>query len=574
MNTISNLLFIIFSFSVCLMACSEGDTPLLIPSIEGFTPVSGSAGTEVTISGENLTSLPEDVNISFDGVEAQISSVNETEITVIVPDNADSGNLTISYGGTSQVLGEFTYLLSSIVLNKSEVSLKVMDRDTLKVITALNGREVSWSSADDNIVSVDEEGHLLALTTGTVEIMATVDGAVGVCVVDVSIEEVALNHVTINLEVGDQHMLEVTTEIGDESVSWESSNPETVSINESGNLKALASGSSTISAKVDGVSATCEVTVDLTIFAVGIEENSSGNEIAKLWKNGISSNFESSANLDSYSGGIAVSDDGEVKAAYASYDANSDSFKAKIWVDGVSTSLTNSIYAYPASTVIHGSDTYVLYTDEETTTNTVLWKNGNQTEITSDGYASAIHVDDNGTYVVYEEQNVDTRVAEVLLWKNGVKSNVTAGSSTSRANAIDVDGTDIFIAGSQYTGTHTAAVYWKNSTAVFPTTSSPNASMANDITVHNGDIYVVGNEKVSGTFVAKIWKNGAPTDLTDGTYSANAKAIFIHKEDIYVVGYEESGNDFTRVAMLWVNGVAQSLSDGSFNASLTDIYVK
>ncbi|HEX6982783.1 MAG TPA: fasciclin domain-containing protein [Balneolaceae bacterium] len=69
------------------------------PTISSVEPLSGSVGTEVTITGENFSATPEENIVTFGGVEATINSATETELVVVVPDGANSGPVEVTVDG-------------------------------------------------------------------------------------------------------------------------------------------------------------------------------------------------------------------------------------------------------------------------------------------------------------------------------------------------------------------------------------------------------------------------------------------------------------------------------------------
>ena len=60
-------------------------------------------------------------------------------------------------------------------------------------------------------------------------------------------------------------------------------------------------------------------------------------------------------------------------------------------------------------------------------------------------------------------------------------------------------------------------------------TDGSNQAFANSVYVLGSDVYVTGSERIPGTSntIAKFWKNGAVLNLSDGTVSAEATAIFV-----------------------------------------------
>src|SRR5205085_2743577 len=59
----------------------------------GFSPMSGTAGTDVTITGIHLDSP---TKVEFAGVSASFTPVSDTELTATVPSTAPSGPITVT----------------------------------------------------------------------------------------------------------------------------------------------------------------------------------------------------------------------------------------------------------------------------------------------------------------------------------------------------------------------------------------------------------------------------------------------------------------------------------------------
>ncbi len=77
------------------------------PAISSFTPVSGSVGMAVTITGTNLTGA---TAVAFNGTPASsFTVVSATQITAVVPVGATTGKVTVTTpGGTATSSGSFT----------------------------------------------------------------------------------------------------------------------------------------------------------------------------------------------------------------------------------------------------------------------------------------------------------------------------------------------------------------------------------------------------------------------------------------------------------------------------------
>ncbi len=88
-----------------LIGVSVGAEPPA-PTISQVSPANGPPGTHVIIQGTDLTG---DTVVQFNGVEATILSVTETEIVALVPRTATTGTLTITTAaGTTTSVTSFT----------------------------------------------------------------------------------------------------------------------------------------------------------------------------------------------------------------------------------------------------------------------------------------------------------------------------------------------------------------------------------------------------------------------------------------------------------------------------------
>ncbi|MFY0566914.1 IPT/TIG domain-containing protein [Archangium lansingense] len=80
------------------------------PEPTGFSPQYGTAGTTVTLTGNNLTGATE---VSFDGVDATFTVVDSTRITATVPSAATTGELRVYTPGGYATFGVFTVISSA-----------------------------------------------------------------------------------------------------------------------------------------------------------------------------------------------------------------------------------------------------------------------------------------------------------------------------------------------------------------------------------------------------------------------------------------------------------------------------
>lgn len=137
---------------------------------------------------------------------------------------------------------------------------------TVSGTTEPEGGKITWSSSNTKIATVDGNGLVTGISTGTVSIIGTSEsGDSKECLVTVEAGEVTYKSVTIKgdktVQVGKTVTLTATTEPAGGSVSWTSDNEKIVKIDNSGNVTGVSAGSATITATCGSAKNTLKVTV-------------------------------------------------------------------------------------------------------------------------------------------------------------------------------------------------------------------------------------------------------------------------------------------------------------------------
>ena len=145
-------------------------------------------------------------------------------------------------------------------------------------------KTVTWKSSAPEVVSVDEDGVLTALSVGSAVITVTTDdgGKTGTCVVTVkpkviNVTGVSLDKTTLTLTEEETYSLTAIVapaNATDKSVTWSSSNTAVATVSDSGVVTAVKAGSATITVTTidGGKKATCAVTVN-PIHVAGVTLN-------------------------------------------------------------------------------------------------------------------------------------------------------------------------------------------------------------------------------------------------------------------------------------------------------------
>lgn len=197
---------------------------------------------------------------------------------------SQSGLVTALKGGktkvTASVDGRFSAScdinvisdITSITLNKSEISLKKGDEFTLVATLSpedATNKDIEWSSDNEEVVTVSSDGVLKTVANGTATITAKnpSSGISAKCNVTVYgyVESVSLNKTSIEIVKGGSYTLKETVLPNDainKNVTWSSSD-ETIATVINGVVKGKKIGKATITVTTEDQTktASCEVTV-------------------------------------------------------------------------------------------------------------------------------------------------------------------------------------------------------------------------------------------------------------------------------------------------------------------------
>ena len=166
--------------------------------------------------------------------------------------------------------------VTSVSLDKTALTVEVRTTATLTATAKpddATNKKVTWESADPAIATVDENGVVTGVSTGTTTITATAKDGSGksasctVTVPVVKVTEVTLNKTSENLVAGKTLTLVATMKPDDaanKAVTWSSADSDIATVDENGVVTAVAAGTTTITATAQdgsGKSASCTVTV-------------------------------------------------------------------------------------------------------------------------------------------------------------------------------------------------------------------------------------------------------------------------------------------------------------------------
>jgi len=161
------------------------------PSVSTLVPDNGAPGQTVTLTGENFgVSIGKQPEVLFNGLQAQVTSKNDTEIQAVVPNGAVNGQVTVKVSGFNsnplpfkviKDMAIFPYAQSSLAQTPSAVAptsdVMPLDQPRTYLARALDtdgalipSPTITWSSSMPAVGTVDGTGKLTATTVGNLEL--------------------------------------------------------------------------------------------------------------------------------------------------------------------------------------------------------------------------------------------------------------------------------------------------------------------------------------------------------------------------------------------------------------------
>lgn len=159
---------------------------------------------------------------------------------------------------------------TEITLSSANVSLERNSSYQLSAKSS-NGSQLTWNSSKKSIATVDETGKVTAHKPGETTITASADGTTVKCKFVVKSPTVKLNTTTIKLYRKQSYNLiaDVSSKV---SPTWKSNKTSVATVDENGVVTAIKNGTARITATVDGVSRTCEVTVQKPVIRLSTNQ--------------------------------------------------------------------------------------------------------------------------------------------------------------------------------------------------------------------------------------------------------------------------------------------------------------
>ena len=237
----------------------------------------------IYIDSDNLTEKINAIPLPFNSTQRPVKYISDNpsltvdESGTITSDGTEAyANITITSGDISINYPVYaTRKITRLSLSQSELNL-FADRPQNPVLTAsvepadIALPVIEWFSGDNAIASVDSSGKVIPSGIGTTSIYAqTPDGRITAkCTVyvglyDVSVRSVFITNAIDKIRSGSEYSLSAYVypdTVNDKSVKWTSSDSSVISVDESGNIRGIETGTALITAETaNGVKDTFEI---------------------------------------------------------------------------------------------------------------------------------------------------------------------------------------------------------------------------------------------------------------------------------------------------------------------------
>ena len=162
-----------------------------------------------------------------------------------------------------------TIPVEAVAISQSTAEMVIGDHIQLKALISPSNateKDVIWSSSNQRVATVSEDGYVEALAKGTSNISALVGGLTAICRVSVSevtIESLTLSKQSLQLFIGQSETVVATIKpdyTTDKTIIWSSADP-TIATVEDGVVTGKKVGETTIKAKSGDIIAECAVVV-------------------------------------------------------------------------------------------------------------------------------------------------------------------------------------------------------------------------------------------------------------------------------------------------------------------------
>ena len=177
-----------------------------------------------------------------------------------------SATITVSSGEAEAAVCSFVVQDYQMTITPESLTLFAEATANLSVSGIPGNATITWSSGNDGIATVNENGTVTGVATGETTIVATWKNGKQTYTAEIPVQ-VEASGITLStykigsFYVGETRTITAETSPADRKVNWVSSNPKVAKVNENGVVTAVSGGTAVITASFESFSESCEVTV-------------------------------------------------------------------------------------------------------------------------------------------------------------------------------------------------------------------------------------------------------------------------------------------------------------------------
>ena len=268
------------------LSLAGGDTPPTPVAVESValnkTTLTLEQGQAETLTATVIPDNAANKNLSWDSDNKAVATVDEDgKVSALTAGTANITVTTEDGGKTATCVVTVTAPAAPIEVEsisiKEATTIAIGSSETLTVTytpsDANTGKEVTWSSSDESVATVDANGKVTGLKAGTATIIATsktnssITASCAVTVKAVAVTGVTLTPATATVQVDGTTTLSYSItpdNATDKTVSWSSDDENVATVDANGKVTGVAEGTAIITVKTNDGGFTASCTVEVT----------------------------------------------------------------------------------------------------------------------------------------------------------------------------------------------------------------------------------------------------------------------------------------------------------------------
>ena len=244
---------------------TEGETATFTVEASG-TELLSYQWQQSTDNGNSWTNI-DSANAAEYATGQTTTSMNGYQYRCMVSNSAGS----VTSDAATLTVNAATVSVTGVSLDKITLELFTDGSETLTATVEpgnATNKALTWSTSDNTVATVDENGKVTAVGAGEATITVTTEDGrkTATCIVTVTVPVtgVKLNKETLELFTDGSETLTATVEPGNatnKALTWSTSDNTVATVDENGTVTAVGAGEATITATAGGITATCVVHV-------------------------------------------------------------------------------------------------------------------------------------------------------------------------------------------------------------------------------------------------------------------------------------------------------------------------